>query len=92
MSEMVERLKVAIGAALEGGDPDGVIRVEGNIVQLDGRFDLEAVVRAAIKAMRKPTKAMLDAGEGCDDHTTGFAQGADCETHWHAMIKAALKG
>jgi hypothetical protein len=46
---------------------------------------------SAIEALREPTEAMIAAGEGCDDYTSSFVQAADCETHWRAMIAAAMR-
>lgn len=52
--------------------------------------EIREAARAVIEAMREPTEAMIRAGQACDDSTTGFVQGADGETHWRAMIAAAL--
>jgi hypothetical protein len=51
------------------------------------------IARAAIAAMREPSNAMVSAAEAHDDGYSGpsSAGPADAETHWKAMIDAALK-
>lgn len=52
----------------------------------DAWIDLNALSRAAIKAMREPTLAMLEAG-----YDQSQKLGADSRTHqWRTMIDAAL--
>lgn len=57
---------------------------------LDGAYNLDAAMRAAIGAMREPTGAMANAGAGAvdDGETHGCLWKA--ENAWQAMISAAL--
>ena len=86
---MIERVARAIAAVhiaeVKGTDCEPVVaeRVESRWMS----YREEA--RAAIAAMREPTEAMVDAGYACDGTTTYDAT-AFCETHWRAMIDAAL--
>jgi 5-enolpyruvylshikimate-3-phosphate synthase len=57
---------------------------------IDSYWDARIAARLAIEAMREPTKAMIDAAECHDDHSTRYVQATDCVTHWQAMIDAAL--
>lgn len=56
-ASMVERVAAAIIAALRASDPQG--RVDALAIAgrqcIDGYFEMEAVARAAIEAMREPT-------------------------------------
>jgi hypothetical protein len=79
MSQMAARVSDAIFDQLGAA---GVV--------IDGDCDWLTVAAAAIRAMREPTQEMIDAADGCDDCMTGYVQGADNLTHWHAMIDAAL--
>lgn len=73
MNEMVERVAQVIQ------DKRGFIW-DGNIdVQEEG----EKLARAAMKAMRKPTQAMIDLG-------WAIATGDNPKTVWETMIDAAL--
>ena len=96
--EMVERVARAIYAAFDAqgeyvGDHHFAGRAE---TTLDGRFDLAAIARAAIEALREPTWKMGDAG--CEAFEKWEAAGGNSETifpHgpiWRAMIDKALKG
>jgi hypothetical protein len=83
MSEMVERVALAIQQADNEPCPDGVLR------NADVSDWGEYVARAAIAAMREPDKAMIDAGAKqmakMDDTTPD--DGSDI---WQAMLDAAL--
>lgn len=61
MAEMVERVARAIVDALSGS-PSYIEAEELSSATVDGCFDLCAVARAAIAAMREPTEAMCAAG------------------------------
>lgn len=106
MTDMVARVAEAILAELgrqktdpnwEGRwlaphlDEDGE---ETGEVWLDGKFDPKELARAAIEAMRTPTKALLDAVE-TEEERRGYAASAyesmDAEAAWPVMISAALK-
>lgn len=82
-SEMIER----VAAAMHNKKPGGSI-------MLPFQFQPDAEVfrvyaRAAIEAMREPTKQMEKAGWEMDP---GDSDGnTDAKTHWRAMIDAALK-
>lgn len=61
MSEMVEKVLAAMLAEFyKAGE---YVDDNGEMVCLDGRFDLRAVARAAIAALREPTPEMVDAAE-----------------------------
>lgn len=84
MSEMIERVGVAIHAALTAAD------FEASHMRTE---QLIAVARAAIQAMREPTREMQAAVEA-DDVIQGGLD--DCNQHgipddaWRLMIDAAL--
>ena len=94
MSEMIERVAKELHEKLSHQDIDGY---------LGANFDLKSVARAAIEAMREPTKAQLEAAEdivvGFDDFACGdgniylgipgYPQKA--RDVWSALIDAALK-
>jgi hypothetical protein len=48
----------------------------------------KSVARAAIEALRKPTEAMIEAGNEQERYDEGSA---GAELHWQVMIDAALK-
>lgn len=81
MSEMVERVALAMQAALEGapGDFDGE-RPHSPYPKL---------ARAAIKAMREPTRGMLKATDSIMGG--GFQNSHSDQETWEAMIEAALE-
>lgn len=68
MSEMVDRVAKALEARLKGNE----------------FLSYEDAARAAIEAMREPTKRMAMAGYGANDMKPAKAA-------WTAMIDAALK-
>ena len=94
MSEMIERVAKQLHEQLSSQDINGY---------LGANFDLHSVARAAIEAMREPTKAQLEAAEdivvGFDDFACGdgniylgipgYPQKA--RDVWSALIDAALK-
>jgi hypothetical protein len=60
---------------------------EDDVVKVDGYVNLRALARAAIEAMREPTKAMIEAGaSGSGEDSEDVATGA-----WESMIDVALK-
>lgn len=71
--EMIERVANEI-MKIHWDDPDGD----------DGLKIYYRMSRAAIKAMREPTKKMLDAGESV---MQDYNDSADC---WDAMIEAII--
>ncbi len=79
MTEMIER----------------VARVIWERVNLGGTTweDYAPTAKAAIEAMREPTKEMEEAGDDLDDWGVPSDPGsgnASALAHWHAMIGAAL--
>lgn len=86
MSEIVERVARAIYYSRRGGGGNWDVLLQ----QRDGQQiadDWRAMARAAIKAVREPNMAMVDAmcetvGENRDPGPTAAA--------WYAMIDAAL--
>lgn len=90
MSEMVERVARAIAQVREqnGAAPyDGWDAIHGEHAARRLREHLFEDARAAIAAMREPTKAMVEAGLR-DDYSLIEA---DCtEMQWERMIDTAL--
>lgn len=82
MSEMIERVAQAIALAGNGGTWDDWYNDEQR------EFHRKRA-RAAIEAMREPTNAMEDAADDCDGGTV-YDDRASGNTHWAAMIDAAL--
>jgi hypothetical protein len=85
MNELIERVARAIQAITHPDDPYDMIIEEG-------QEQHKRVARAAITAMREPTRAMVATG---DDTPTTHSWGNDgefacCEPIWRAMISAAL--
>ena len=79
MSEMVER--VAADLWREARCPGDF--ASGNV---NGQQRFRELARAAITAMREPTDAMVDAGDNA-----GYGEcDVGCNSHWPAMIDAAL--
>ena len=75
---MIERVAAAIGKSIWGGE----------VVPQGGRGK---AARAAIAAMREPTKAMLDAGwEAPPDVGLDGPLSESMRSSWCAMIDAAL--
>lgn len=94
MTDMIERVARAIGDAIETAGQPGHLRT-----QRPDRDVLLTVARAAIAAMREPTKEMLLNAEFADmqggnyaynSDGTDFLEYADAIDHWRAMIDAAL--
>lgn len=82
MSEMIERIKLALRANARTGDDGGIY--------IDLWMDGDDIAKSVIAAMREPTEAMLAAGEKCDEGRY-FTEGcAEPDKHWRAMIDAAL--
>ena len=74
MSEMIERVALAISG---GDDPANVLAIH------------RSRARAAIEAMREPTKEMMAAGSRTmPDYDPGDDDAKQC---WHEMIDEALK-
>jgi hypothetical protein len=88
MSEMIERVAAAIlkveypQAAAQSLMENGQIIVPPDIWNA-----CREVARAAIEAMREPTKEMVNAGYG----HPGLVEPDDPEYAWQLMISAALK-
>jgi hypothetical protein len=80
MGEMVEKVRAAILQALKQSDPGSLVEERGHECTVDGHFDMAAVARAAIAAMREPTEAMVRAG----------GHGPYSDADYRAMIDAAL--
>jgi hypothetical protein len=81
MNEMIERVAKAIFDAMDIADG------------LDGTV-AEKYARAAIAAMKEPTKAMEAAGDDLDDWGVASDPGpghASALAHWHVMIDEALR-
>jgi hypothetical protein len=76
---MIER----IAQAIFDKDPEGLFTIH----------HAEVYARAALEAMREPTKAMLDAADAA--HPRGYGRETPLTTiigtEWRAMIDAALK-
>lgn len=86
---MVERMARAIYEAAWNSESDQFVSelddLNGNMhATLDGKFDMRTFARAILQAMREPTDAMVDAGNGVVPD--GAAE--DC---WQRMLNAALK-
>lgn len=76
MSEMIERVAKQLHETLSSQDINGY---------LDANFDLHAVARATIEAMREPTGQMRIEFEGWN------CSANDMEAVYQAAIDAALK-
>lgn len=76
MSEMIERVALAISG---GDDPASILKIHRHRA------------RAAIKAMREPTEAMVTAGAGAEDHEFGVIGLQPATEAWRLMIDEALK-
>lgn len=87
---MIERVERAIYAKLAENPKVGGTTIDGH------NFDLSAIARAAIEAMREPTGHMKTAGMRniATTHAATYGQGCasheDAEGAWSAMIDAAL--
>lgn len=83
MTDIIERAAKAVTFSL------GEIICPGNDIEIALRSNPElarAIVVAAIKALRMPTRAMIEAGaKGSGEDSENVACGA-----WEAMIDAAL--
>ena len=94
MTTMIERVAKQLHETLSSQDIDGY---------LGANFDLHAAARAAIEAMREPTKAQLEAAEdivvGYDDFACGDGNiylgtpGYPKKTRdvWAALVDASLE-
>jgi hypothetical protein len=81
MSEMVERAALAMAH-----------RKDWNDFPQESAWAWRHAARTAIEALREPTEAMIEAAEKWDSPYEGESGiPADAETHWQAMIDAALK-
>lgn len=104
MSEMVDRVAQAIADELarQEGNEESFILHDGKLSYLDQEeVDMLAVARAAIEAMREPTKQMIDAGIDAADTVEDYTQDTDGSYRvdspsdmpfpiYRAMIDAAL--
>ncbi len=84
MNEMVGRVVQAMADNLKARDN---VRARQELTGVTIDVDLEALARAAIAAMREPSKAMLSTGW---QHTAHPCWEADVADTWRAMIDAAL--
>lgn len=92
MSEMVERIAMAMAAELkrQTDEPDALgaafFNMDGRLddVIADGVFDLRTLARAAVTAMREPTDDEQDTAWG----TSVYGEELN---DWQAMIDEALK-
>ena len=88
MTDMIERVARAVIYSLSKDDlsgPDELRSVRDfNRVFLGGFFDLNAVARAAIEAMREPTEGMRHRGDAAIETASA------CDNIWDYMIEAAL--
>lgn len=90
MSEMVERVARAIYEKANEQSPvvgTGHAEADDGKTILDGAYDLLAIARAAIEAMRVPTEKMIAAGMTCESGTYE----EDVPRIFTAMIDAALE-
>lgn len=85
MSEIIPRMKTAMGDAAETAGQSGALRTArlSDVV-------LEAMARAAIAALREPTDAMLDAGYQESGPIDGAIAYAIVGNIWRAMAAAVL--
>lgn len=93
----IERQLGVLGYVSPAIDDDGE---ETGYLVVDGKIDLQSITKAAIKAMREPSKEMIDAGyteiNNCIDHYcydsgSGYTLEAFAPTSaWQTMIDAAL--
>jgi hypothetical protein len=102
MTPPVERAAEAIVDELRRQEPEhgGTYFIDAAHLDdtvIDGRFDLYAIARAVLAAIREPSEGMRQAGESIGDEeciptNDGYAQlSADGETKiWQAMIDAML--
>lgn len=89
MTTMIEKVARAIFEACNRQDPVagfGYADADGGKTVLDGAYDLTAIARAAITAMREPTDGMDDAAYDSD----ALENGSSAYGCWQAMIDAAL--
>jgi endonuclease/exonuclease/phosphatase family metal-dependent hydrolase len=89
MADMVERVRDAIVEALIAGDFNAAVSdydTANNpaMMRIDGHFDMMAVARAAIEAMREPTPEMRDRLWEL------YLNRVTLDEDWQAMIDAAL--
>ena len=93
VSEM-QRQADAENAGRAGKIDHGTIESVNGRASLDGEFHVEDLVRAILTAMRDPTEAMVEAGNGSEPFNfTGYFEGkvhAVVQRSWPAMNDAAL--
>jgi hypothetical protein len=88
---MIERVAKALCAQAVANDRDDGGKlglVEWDLCEEGGRMDYRSEARAAIAAMRKPTDAMVEAGQATECEHGEMNCGAAAA--WQAMIDAAL--
>lgn len=88
-----------VARAIDPGAFSGLWHADGTCEECDyNRNEARRKARAALTAMREPSKGMTDAGEESFDwdssDTSGsyFIRNADAGKCWYAMIDAALSG
>ena len=92
MSEMIERVAMAIAADIEDGFPRFTQQRWDELTELS-RAAMRQRARVAITAMREPTEAMINVdvplgGYGWSDND---CYSADPAQVWQAMVDEALK-
>jgi hypothetical protein len=90
MSEMVDRVAGALvlaGANLQGIDENDYV---GGRVTLAG-LDARELARAAIAAMREPTRGMIEAAYNTNEGVFPESDFYCMDKVWEAMINAALE-
>ena len=92
--DMVEKVAQGLYAALYNesagfGYLDDLSKDLTTVV-IDGHYNLKALARAAIEAMREPTPEMEKGLQAYLDHLTAYDE-PSCNTAYHCMISAALK-
>jgi hypothetical protein len=92
MSEMIERVALAIWRAREQQFPERTRRSEPDgIDHATGAMEIiKSFARAAVLAMREPSGSMLTAGR-IEIDPDNFLTIAEAEQTYKAMIDAALK-
>ncbi|MEK1908155.1 MAG: hypothetical protein AAAB13_20475 [Pseudomonas sp.] len=91
MNDMVTRVAKALAGHVH---KNGDYGMTGEDAYEERPSDFDSMARAAIEAMRIPTKAMLDAVSE-EEERRGYVASAyesmDAEAAWPVMIDAALK-
>lgn len=93
MSEMVERVALAIWRARESAFPLYVQRLEPDQIDKSSGAWVRVVAEAcaAIDAMRDPTEPMLNAAEEAASWDNELDERKQAQVAWSAMIDAALR-